>query len=194
MKLRRTQREVSDNSGETSLILFCANYKKDKLEKVRRKNKNCLKCVRRVISKSRTQSSTPVIKTRSESRQSSSVIDPELFFNSLSPITQRHNTLERIKRENMVRRNLLEKSLQAIIAEAKKELEHETTSTASISSSDYMSMNANNNSKLVKNNNDTEDAEDYVEDEVYEEILFQQKTSENFYEPVDFNIYEPINF
>ena len=100
--------------------------------------------------------------------------------------------MERIKRENVVRKNLLEKSLQAIIAEAKKELEDESKSNISSPSTDYMSMNANNNSNLIKNHN--LDAEDYVEDEVYEEILFQRQPNENFYEPLNFNIYEPINF
>ena len=62
---------------------------------------------------------------------------------------------------------------------------------------DYVNMNpshnGNNNSKLVKNNN-LDVSEDYVEDEVYEDVLFQQKPNENFYEPVNFNAYEPINF
>ena len=192
MKLRRKQTDLTETTGETSLILFCANYKKDKLEKVRRKyeKRNCLKCVRKAINKKRSQSSTPLIKSRSESKQLPSVATPDLFYSTLSPISQRHNTMERVRRENVVRKNLLEKSLQAIIAEAKRELEDETKSN--ISSTDYMSMNANNNSNLTKNQN--LDAEDYVEDEVYEEILFQRQPNENFYEPVNFNIYEPISF
>ena len=51
-------------------------------------------------------------------------------------------------------------------------------------------MNANNNSRVTKNKNSQEDS--VVEDEVYEEIMFN-KQNENFYEPVSFNIYEPID-
>ena len=86
-----------------------------------------------------------------------------------------------------MRRNLFEKSLQAIIEEARKELLVEKLSRSL--NNDYMNMNANNNSRVTKNNNSQEGS---VEDEVYEEIMFN-KQNENFYEPVSFNIYEPIN-
>ena len=52
-------------------------------------------------------------------------------------------------------------------------------------------MNANNNSRVTKNNNKNSQ-ESSAEDEVYEEIMFN-KQNENFYEPVSFNIYEPID-
>ena len=52
-----------------------------------------------------------------------------------------------------------------------------------------MNMNANNNSRVTKNKNSQEG---FAEDEVYEEIMFN-KQNENFYEPVSFNIYEPID-
>ena len=42
MKLRNKidPKGSSSPGAETSLILFCANYKKEKLEKIRRKYKN----------------------------------------------------------------------------------------------------------------------------------------------------------
>ena len=195
------------------MILFCANYKKEKLEKVRQRyrDRNCLKCVKKAISKTRkSHSSTPVVKLKSDDAKRSGVqTNQELFYTTLSPISQRHNTLERMRRENIVRRNLLEKSLEAIIAEARRDLLRAQDTASSLGSeatveeraeaTDYVNMNpssnnnGNNNSKLVKNNN-LDVSEDYVEDEVYEDVLFQQKPNENFYEPVNFNAYEPINF
>ena len=195
------------------MILFCANYKKEKLEKVRQRyrDRNCLKCVKKAISKTKkSHSSTPVVKLKSDTAKRSGVqTNQELFYTTLSPISQRHNTLERMRRENIVRRNLLEKSLEAIIAEARRDLLRSQDTASSLGSeatveeraeaTDYVNMNpshnnnGNNNSKLVKNNN-LDMSEDYVEDEVYEDVLFQQKPNENFYEPVNFNAYEPINF
>ena len=185
----------SDNKKdicETSLILFCANYKKERLEKVRRKNKtkNCLKCLTRTISK-KTSSSTPIINEKQQAKTEEIKNYNDLFFNTLSPISLRHNTLERIKRENLVRKNLLEKSLHAVIAEAKRELKE--VNKVNIEN-DYVTMNANNNNdtKYKKFDSVEDYVEDYVEDEVYEDIFFQQKHFENTYEPVNFNIYEPI--
>ena len=195
------------------MILFCANYKKEKLEKVRQRyrDRNCLKCVKKAISKTKkSHSSTPVVRLNSDAAKRSGVqTNQELFYTTLSPISQRHNTLERMRRENIVRRNLLEKSLEAIIAEARRDLLRVQDTASSLGSeatveeraeaTDYVNMNpssnnnGNNNSKLVKNNN-LDVSEDYVEDEVYEDVLFQQKPNENFYEPVNFNAYEPINF
>ena len=195
------------------MILFCANYKKEKLEKVRQRyrDRNCLKCVKKAISKTKkSHSSTPVVKLKSDTAKRSGVqTNQELFYTTLSPISQRHNTLERMRRENIVRRNLLEKSLEAIIAEARRDLLRSQDTASSLGSeatveeraeaTDYVNMNpshnnnGNNNSRLVKNNN-LDMSEDYVEDEVYEDVLFQQKPNENFYEPVNFNAYEPINF
>ena len=195
------------------MILFCANYKKEKLEKVRQRyrDRNCLKCVKKAISKTKkSHSSTPVVKLKSDTVKRSGVqTNQELFYTTLSPISQRHNTLERMRRENIVRRNLLEKSLEAIIAEARRDLLRAQDTASSLGSeatveeraeaTDYVNMNpshnnnGNNNSRLVKNNN-LDMSEDYVEDEVYEDVLFQQKPNENFYEPVNFNAYEPINF
>ena len=195
------------------MILFCANYKKEKLEKVRQRyrDRNCLKCVKKAISKTKkSHSSTPVVKLKSDTAKRSGVqTNQELFYTTLSPISQRHNTLERMRRENIVRRNLLEKSLEAIIAEARRDLLRAQDTASSLGSeatveeraeaTDYVNMNpshnnnGNNNSKLMKNNN-LDVSEDYVEDEVYEDVLFQQKPNENFYEPVNFNAYEPINF
>ena len=61
----------------------------------------------------------------------------------------------------------------------------------------YVNMDANsqanNNSKLIKDQN-YEEFQDYVEDEIYEDVLFEQKPKENFYEHVSFNIYEPMGF
>ena len=192
------------------MILFCANYKKEKLEKVRQRyrDRNCLKCVKKAISKTkRSHSSTPVVKLKSDAAKRSVQTNQELFYTTLSPISQRHNTLERMRRENIVRRNLLEKFLEAIIAEARRDLLRGQDTASSLGSeatveeraeaTDYVNMNpshnGNNNSRLVKNNN-LDVSEDYVEDEVYEDVLFQQKPNENFYEPVNFNAYEPINF
>ena len=110
-----------------------------------------------------------------------------LFLTNLSPIPPGHNTEERLKRENLVRRKLFEKSLQAIIEEARTELLIEKLSRSL--NNDYINMNANNNSRVTKNKNSQEGS---LEDEVYEEIMFN-KQNENFYEPVSFNIYEPIN-
>ena len=87
-----------------------------------------------------------------------------------------------------MRRKLFEKSLQAIIEEARTELLIEKLSR-SLNNDNYMNMNANNNSRVTKNKNSQEAFE---EDEVYEEIMFN-KQNENFYEPVSFNIYEPID-
>ena len=83
---------------------------------------------------------------------------------------------------------MFEKSLQAIIEEARTELLIEKLSR-SLNNDNYMNMNANNNSRVTKNKNSQEAFE---EDEVYEEIMFN-KQNENFYEPVSFNIYEPID-
>ena len=83
---------------------------------------------------------------------------------------------------------MFEKSLQAIIEEARTELLIEKLSR-SLNNDNYMNMNANNNSRVTKNKNSQEAFE---EDEVYEEIMFI-KQNENFYEPVSFNIYEPID-
>ena len=147
MKLRSSQ--TSTDQSEQSLIVFCANYKKEKLEKIRRKyqNRNCLKCIGRSLLRTKTHS-TPVVTRRerhhTDFKPSQNVSKtfthqnletrtrhqtPEhqnLFYTTISPISTnispRHNTEERIKRENTVRRNLFEKSLQAIIEEARKEL------------------------------------------------------------------------
>ena len=199
MRLRNKVKSKGSSSpgAETSLILFCANYKKDKLEKIRRKYKteNCIKCVKKVNNKNnKGHSSTPVTKLKSSVTKSllATQNNQELFYTTLSPISQRHNTLERMKREDRVRKNLLEKSLHAVIAEAKKELRNQEKSLIS-SEADYIVMSANNNSKISRNQN-YDASEDYVEDEVYEDVLFQQNPYENFYEPVNFNIYEPINF
>ena len=209
----KSRTDLKPDVRETSLILFCANYKKEKLEKVRQRyrDRNCLKCVKKAISKTKkSHSSTPVVKLKSDAAKRSGVqTNQELFYTTLSPISQRHNTLERMRRENIVRRNLLEKSLEAIIAEARRDLLRSQDTASSLGSeatveeraeaTDYVNMNpssnnnGNNNSKLVKNNN-LDVSEDYVEDEVYEDVLFQQKSNENFYEPVNFNAYEPINF
>ena len=209
----KSRTDLKPDVRETSLILFCANYKKEKLEKVRQRyrDRNCLKCVKKAISKTKkSHSSTPVVKLKSDAAKRSGVqTNQELFYTTLSPISQRHNTLERMRRENIVRRNLLEKSLEAIIAEARRDLLRAQDTASSLGSeatveeraeaTDYVNMNpsnnnnGNNNSKLVKNNN-LDMSEDYVEDEVYEDVLFQQKPNENFYEPVNFNAYEPINF
>ena len=207
----KSRTDLKPDVRETSLILFCANYKKEKLEKVRQRyrDRNCLKCVKKAISKTKkSHSSTPVVKLKSDAAKRSGVqTNQELFYTTLSPISQRHNTLERMRRENIVRRNLLEKSLEAIIAEARRDLLRSQDTASSLGSeatveeraeaTDYVNMNpssnGNNNSKLMKNNN-LDMSEDYVEDEVYEDVLFQQKPNENFYEPVNFNAYEPINF
>ena len=210
MRIKSNKTDLKPDVRETSLILFCANYKKEKLEKVRQRyrDRNCLKCVKKAISKTkRSHSSTPVVKLKSDPAKRSVQTNQELFYTTLSPISQRHNTLERMRRENIVRRNLLEKSLEAIIAEARRDLLRAQDTASSLGSeatveeraeaTDYVNMNpshnGNNNSKLVKNNN-LDVSEDYVEDEVYEDVLFQQKPNENFYEPVNFNAYEPINF
>ena len=210
MRIKSNITELKSDVRETSLILFCANYKKEKLEKVRQRyrDRNCLKCVKKAISKTkRSHSSTPVVKLKSDAAKRSVQTNQELFYTTLSPISQRHNTLERMRRENIVRRNLLEKSLEAIIAEARRDLLRGQDTASSLGSeatveeraeaTDYVNMNpshnGNNNSRLVKNNN-LDVSEDYVEDEVYEDVLFQQKPNENFYEPVNFNAYEPINF
>ena len=210
MRIKSNITELKSDVRETSLILFCANYKKEKLEKVRQRyrDRNCLKCVKKAISKTkRSHSSTPVVKLKTDAAKRSVQTNQELFYTTLSPISQRHNTLERMRRENIVRRNLLEKSLEAIIAEARRDLLRGQDTASSLGSeatveeraeaTDYVNMNpshnGNNNSRLVKNNN-LDVSEDYVEDEVYEDVLFQQKPNENFYEPVNFNAYEPINF
>ena len=210
MRIKSNKTDLKPDVRETSLILFCANYKKEKLEKVRQRyrDRNCLKCVKKAISKTkRSHSSTPVVKLKSDPAKRSVQTNQELFYTTLSPISQRHNTLERMRRENIVRRNLLEKSLEAIIAEARRDLLRAQDTASSLGSeatveeraeaTDYVNMNpshnGNNNSRLVKNNN-LDVSEDYVEDEVYEDVLFQQKPNENFYEPVNFNAYEPINF
>ena len=153
------------------MILFCANYKKEKLEKVRQRyrDRNCLKCVKKAISKTKkSHSSTPVVKLKSDAAKRSGVqTNQELFYTTLSPISQRHNTLERMRRENIVRRNLLEKSLEAIIAEARRDLLRAQDTASSLGSeatveeraeaTDYVNMNpshnnnGNNNSKLMKN-------------------------------------------
>ena len=194
MKLRSNNTDQRDH--DQSLIVFCANYKKEKLEKIRRKyqTQNCLKCIRRSVLGTKKTHSTPLVASsgtkinQSQSRNERQTLEEQnLFQTSLSPISQRQNTEERIKREDLVRRNLFEKSLQAIIEEAKKELLVEKLSQSL--HNDYIIMNANNNSRVNQNNNRRVD---YVEDEVYEEILFS-KQSEHFYEPVNFNIYEPIN-
>ena len=196
MKLR-SRSQPAEDICEQSLILFCANYKKERLERVRQKyrNKDRLKCVKKQITK-KSHSSTPLMQRQQKVKINQK--DPDLFFNALSPISTRHNTLERIKRENIVKRELFEKSLVAIIAEAKKELKQaDRVSIGSSESSNYVNMNANsqanNNSKLSKNHN-YEEFQDYVEDEIYEEVLFQQKTNDHFYEHVSFNGYEPIEF
>ena len=189
----RSKPEAGENICEQSLILFCANYKKDRLEKVRQKykTKDCLKCVKKAITK-KSQCRTPLFQRITEQKEKVKQ-DQDLFFNALSPIYSRHNTLERIKRENIVKRELFEKSLVAIIAEARKELNKEDESSMSSESSNYVNMNANNNSKLIKNQN-YEDLQDYVEDEIYEDVLFEQKSNDNFYEHVSINVYEPIEF
>ena len=190
MKLRKnSNREGS--SSEDSLIVFCANYKKEKLEKIRQKYKKpaaCLKCIRRSVVTARKggQSSTPVV-IRPERPELRTNNHPGLFYTNISPIPG-HNTEERIKRENLVRRKLFEKSLQAIIEEARTELLIEKLSR-SLNNDNYINMNANNNSRVTKNKNSQEG---FAEDEVYEEIMFN-KQNENFYEPVSFNIYEPID-
>ena len=197
MKLRNKMKTKDSASpgAETSLILFCANYKKEKLDRIRRKykNENCIKCVKKAINKNmKSHSSTPVTKLKSSVTKSliTTKNNQELFYTTLSPISQRHNTLERIKRENRVRKNLLEKSLHAVIAEAQKELRSQEKSIIS-TEPDYIVMSANNNSKISRNQNYDED---YVEDEVYEDVLFQRNPYENLYEPVNCHIYEPINF
>ena len=199
MKLR-SKSETVENICEQSLILFCENFKKDRLEQVRRKykTKDCLKCVKKAISK-KSHCSTPVFH-RKVSQKDKVNKDQDLFFNALSPISTRHNTLERIKRENIVKRELFEKSLVAIIAEARKELKKEDKSSMSNDSSNYVNMNANNSlalannkAKFINNNNDKE-FQDYVEDEIYEDILFEQKQKNHIYEPVSFNLYEPIEY
>ena len=194
MKLRRSS---NTTSSEDSLIVFCANYKKEKLQKIRQKYKNpsaCLKCIRRTAAPGtgkKTKSSTPVVSRpeRTEARTNLQHLQqpPALFYTTISPIPSGHNTEERIKRESLVRRKLFEKSLQAIIEEARTELLIEKLSRSL--NNDYMNMNANNNSRVTKNKNSQEGSE---EDEVYEEIMFN-KQNENFYEPVSFNIYEPID-
>ena len=195
MKLRRKSK-TEENICEKSLILFCANYKKERLEKIRKKykTKECLRCMNKTITK-KSQSSTPLLQRKAEQKDRVKQTDQNLFFNALSPISTRHNTLERIKRENIVKRELFEKSLVAIIAEARKELKKEDEPTSE--SSNYVNMDANsqanNNSKLIKDQN-YEEFQDYVEDEIYEDVLFEQKPKENFYEHVSFNIYEPIGF
>ena len=188
MKLRKSSNTAR---GEDSLIVFCANYKKDKLEKIRQKYKKssaCLKCIRRTVVTDRKvgKSSTPVV-IKPERTELRTTNPPALFYTNISPIPG-HNTEERIKRENLVRRKLFEKSLQAIIEEARTELLIEKLSR-SLNNDNYINMNANNNSRVTKNNNSQEGS---VEDEVYEEIMFN-KQNENFYEPVSFNIYEPID-
>ena len=188
MKLRKGS---NTDRGEDSLIVFCANYKKEKLEKIRQKYKNknpCLKCIRRSVmtGEKKSQASTPVV-TRPERPELRSTNPPGLFYTNLSPIPAGHNTEERLKRENLVRRKLFEKSLQAIIEEARTELLIEKLSRSL--NNDYINMNANNNSRVTKNKNSQEGS---LEDDVYEEIMFN-KQNENFYEPVSFNIYEPIN-
>ena len=191
----RSKPEAGENICEQSLILFCANYKKDRLEKVRQKykTKDYLKSVKKAITK-KSQCSTPLFQRKSEQKEKVKQ-DQDLFFNALSPISSRHNTLERIKRENIVKRELFEKSLVAIIAEARKELNKEDESSMNSESSNYVNMNANanNNSKLIKNQN-YEEFQDYVEDEIYEDVLFEQKSNDNFYEHVSINVYEPIEF
>ena len=191
----RSKPEAGENICEQSLILFCANYKKDRLEKVRQKykTKDCLKCVKKAITK-KSHCSTPLFQRKTEQKEKVKQ-DQDLFFNALSPISSRHNTLERIKRENIVKRELFEKSLVAIIAEARKELNKEDESSMRSESSNYVNMNANanNNSKLIKNHN-YEEFQDYVEDEIYEDVLFEQKSNDNFYEHVSINVYEPIEF
>ena len=196
MKLR-SKHEAGENICEQSLILFCANYRKDRLEKVRQKyrSKDCLKCVKKAITK-KSHCSTPLLQRKTEQKDKLKQ-DQDLFFNALSPISTRHNTLERIKRENIVKRELFEKSLVAIIAEARKELKNEDKSSMSSECSNYVNMNANsqgnNNSNLTKNHN-YEEFQDYVEDEIYEDVLFEQKPNDNFYEHVSINVYEPIEF
>ena len=192
MKLRRSSNSNTEGS-EDSLIVFCANYRKEKLERIRQKYRNpaaCLKCIRRTAGKKSTSSTPVVTRTeRSEQRPSLHHLQqpPALFYTNLSPIPPGHNTEERIKRESLVRRKLFEKSLQAIIEEARTELLIEKLSRSL--NNDYINMNANNNSRVTKNKNSQESS---VEDEVYEEIMFN-KQNENFYEPVSFNIYEPID-
>ena len=190
MKLRKSS---NTERGEDSLIVFCANYKKEKLAKIRQKYKKppaCLKCIRRSVVTTRkggqSQSSTPVV-IRPERPELRTNNPPGLFYTNISPIPG-HNTEERIKRENLVRRKLFEKSLQAIIEEARTELLIEKLSR-SLNNDNYINMNANNNSRVTKNKNSQEGS---AEDEVYEEIMFN-KQNENFYEPVSFNIYEPID-
>ena len=189
----RSKPDAGENICEQSLILFCANYKKDRLEKVRQKykTKDCLRCVKKAITK-KSHCSTPLFQRKTEQKEKVKQ-DQDLFFNALSPISSRHNTLERIKRENIVKRELFEKSLVAIIAEARKELNKEDESSMRSESSNYVNMNANNNSKLIKNHN-YDEFQDYVEDEIYEDVLFEQKSNDNFYEHVSINVYEPIEF
>lgn len=189
----KSKPEAGENICEQSLILFCANYKKDRLEKVRQKykTKDCLRCVKKAITK-KSHCSTPLFQRKTEQKEKVKQ-DQDLFFNALSPISSRHNTLERIKRENIVKRELFEKSLVAIIAEARKELNKEDESSMRSESSNYVNMNANNNSKLIKNHN-YDEFQDYVEDEIYEDVLFEQKSNDNFYEHVSINVYEPIEF
>ena len=193
MKLRTSN--TNTEQSEDSLIIFCANYKKDKLEKIRRKYKNqsCLKCIKKTILRNKKTHSTPVVPKPEIAEPR--VSDQNLFYTSLSPISQGHNTQQRIRREDIVRRNLFEKSLQTIIEEARKELLIEKLSRSL--NTDYVNMNANNNSRVTKNNNSQEDQADdevydHADDEVYEEIMFN-KQEDHFYEPVNFNIYEPIN-
>ena len=103
MKLRRKSK-AEENICEQSLILFCANYKKERLEKIRKKykTKECLRCTSKTITK-KSQSSTPLLQRKAEQKDRVKQTDQNLFFNALSPISTRHNTLERIKRENIVK-------------------------------------------------------------------------------------------
>ena len=112
MKLRRSSNSNTEGS-EDSLIVFCANYRKEKLERIRQKYRNpaaCLKCIRRG---KKSTSSTPVVTRteRSEQRPSLHHLQqpPALFYTNLSPIPTGHNTEERIKRESLVRRKLFGK-------------------------------------------------------------------------------------
>ena len=191
MKLRRRTAPCSPAStkprpdNEQSLLVFCANFNREKLQKIRRRKKQFASCItcKNIDFKAHSTPRKPDI-FKVKEIQSKRRDQKELFSSSISPIVTRQGTTERIKRENIVKRNLLEKSLQAVIAEAKKELFVEQHD-------EYVNMTANNNQTNMKNKYC--EFQNYVEDEIFEEMTFRN-TDVNIYEPIEFNLYEPVNF
>ena len=107
--------------------------------------------------------------------------ETELFIATLSPITVRHNSLERMKQDDLIRKRLLEKSLDAVIAEAKKEIVTE-----------QLKMNCDNDyvDMTMKSNKVNDNHENYVDDDIFEDILFDN----NNREPTKAVQYEPVIF